>query len=477
MATVWRRRHPGVATCERRCLVVGLLRERWYSLTAGLLGALPSVTWTAHGAGFLTDDWGVYNEVRTSGFLHSVWQFSFFAPARPGAGLYYSGTSVLFGLHPSLYASVLTLLNGVVAAEVCLLAGRVFPRRLAIVTTLFWIVLPNRGSTRLWLVLAPDVLALALLLAAGLCLTKKRFGWSVVLLICGALCYEAVLPPGVAMIAAWVLTDRRQRRKSAAIGIPPLLTVAGFLYLRSPKRGGHRPFDNWKTVFPAQMGRGIFGFGGVARVGGGVILLATAIALVRLVVPSLRPGFRSRHRYLLAGYGIGFLGAASFFVGGFPFATDGIYDRGNLVADLGTALVLGCICEGVLEVGDKTQGGRQVAVASVAVVAALMGALNSIDVRDYSAAVRDGNKLLAQLHHDLANVPQGGVRVEPALPDRNGVAMFIEPGDLNAAEAVRRRQNVPPIYIESFVGLPRSSEPSLKYRYDRISRQLFEISP
>jgi len=452
---------------------MGVLTERSQRWLVGALAGLPSFVWTVHGAGFLSDDWPVLSTVRNEGFLRSLWVFSFSAPARPGAGLYYSTAAALFGVHPALYGILLTALNVVVALELAALAGRLLPRRLAILTVLFWVVLPNRGSTRLWLVLAPDMLALALLLGAGLCLTRDRVLRATALLVVATLCYEAVLPLGLAMIAVWGALEYRRHLRPALAAGAPVLVAGGYIFVQSPKRVGERaPFANWRTLLPAQIGRGTFGPAPIAIVGGGLILVLTAVALVRVTLPSFRAGRRPRHLYLVLGYLVILLGAASFLFAGFPFATDGVFDRGNLVADLGTALVFGGVAEGALELAGKSRLGRDLAVVSIATVALYLTALNAADVRAYTGAVADGDALLAALDADVPRIPADGLRVEPDLRDRGGVAMFIAPGDLKSAEEVRRGRPVAQIVIESSRDVSGSASPVLGHSYDWITRRL-----
>lgn len=453
--------------------VMRLLTERSQRWLVGALAGLPSFVWTVHGAGFLSDDWPVLATVRKDGFLRSLWAFSFVAPARPGAALYYSTFAALFDVHPALYGVLLTALNVIVALELAALAVRLLPQRLAILSVLFWVVLPNRGSTRFWLVLAPDLVALALLLGAGLCLTGGRLRRATALLIAGTLCYEAVLPLGLAMIASWAALEYKRRLRPALAAAAPVLIAGAFIFLRSPKRVGERaPLANWRTLISAQIGRGTFGAAPIAKVGSAVILGMTAVAAVRMTFPSFRAGRRPHHLFLLLGHLVALLGAASFLFAGFPFATDGIFDRGNLVADLGTALVLGCIAEGVLKAAGRSRLGRDVVAVSIGTLAAYLTALNGVDLRAYTGAVADGDALLAALDADVPRIPAGGLRVEPNLRVRDGVAMFIAPGDLASAEEVRRRQPVAEVFIESSPAVPGSSLPVLGHSYDRITRRL-----
>ena len=452
---------------------MGVLTERTQRSLLAALAGLPSLVWTIHGAGFLSDDWPVLATVRNEGFLRSLWTFSFSAPARPGAGLYYSTSAALFGLHPALYGVLLTGLNVIVALELAALAGRLLPHRLAVLTALFWVVLPNRGSTRLWLVLAPDMLALALLLGAALCLTRDRVLRATALLVVATLCYEAVLPLGLAMIVVWAGLEYRHRLRPALASAAPVLVAGALIFVKSPKRVGERaPFANWRTLLPAQLGRGTFGAAPIAIVGGGLILVLTALAVVRVTVPGFRPGRRPRHLYLLIGHLVILLGAASFLFAGFPFATEGVFDRGNLVADLGTALVFGCVAEGALEVAGSSRLARDVAVVTITTAAAYLTLLNAVDVRAYTGAVADGNALLAALDADVPRIPADGLRVEPDLRDRGGVAMFIAPGDLRSAEEVRRGRPVAQIVLESTGDVSRSVPPALGHSYDRLTRRL-----
>jgi hypothetical protein len=196
------------------------------------------------------------------------------------------------------------------------------------------------------------------------------------------------------------------------------------------------------------------------------------IAVVCLVLPSFRSNFNVRDRAVLIGLLILGAGAAPFLYAGYPFATDGIFDRANGAADLGTALVYGCALDAMCALLLlRWASARNAAAVVVAVPIAYIMSMNATDLRDYRAAVRDGHQLLANLATDLRSVPPGGVLVTPPMPNRGGVAMFILSGDLQNALEEHRQEAVPPIRIEEAFEVVVPTE---KYEYDRETRKLTE---
>lgn len=142
--------------------------RRWLLVAAGIGEALPSLLWAFRGAGLIHDDWSIASGVEFAGVWDTIVSRSTGSPARPGSALYYGLTYGLFGTDPVSHVVVLALLNAVAAVLVVLVGQRLFGSRLALWTAAAWIALPNRGSTRLWIAMAPAVLALCLLLV-GVC--------------------------------------------------------------------------------------------------------------------------------------------------------------------------------------------------------------------------------------------------------------------------------------------------------------------
>ena len=430
----------------------------------GLAAAIPSLVWGLKGSGFIHDDWSIASRIEFLGLWDTLVDSGTRVSARPLSALYFEVTHTLFGTHPLPHVLVLAALNAAAAALLFIVGTRLGGGRLALWTTVVWVALPNRGSTRLWITMAPAVLALCLLLFGVLLLVADRPLAGGVALTAAMLLYESVAAVAVAVLAVWAWRSRHHaralHRAVAPLGL--VLASGAITYARSPKRElDTAPFSNATNVVAAQFGRGVFG--AAARVGALVILAALTVAIARALLPSFRAALSAVDRAVLAGAGLVLLGSAPFFVAGFPFATDGIFDRGNLVAGLGTALMLGAITGWLAGLA----GGAGLVVA--AGVLGYVAALNAVDLRDYREAVRDGGHLLARLDADLPD-PGAPVVVGPPLPNRGGVAQFIAYHDLGAA--LRLRRDDPHIRARIAVSdadFATSKEP---IRYDWVMRTL-----
>src|SRR5207244_8002882 len=116
--------------------------------------------------------------------------------------------------------------------------------------------------------------------------------------------------------------------------------------------------------------------------------------LVALGWSLLAAGDRSRRmgpeeRLMVLGAGVLVAGAAPCVAVGFPIATAGIFDRANIFADVGTAMIYA----GALGLAWRTRR----ALLPYAVVLLAVGGLavgNVDDVRNFHAAAADGRQLL-----------------------------------------------------------------------------------
>ena len=405
----------------------------------------PTALWALSGAELLTDDWAVAAGVHSRGFWSSFGQMAWGAPARPLAALVYSAQYTLFGQHPFPPLLVLTALNVAAALLVLKLAQRLLPTRTAVLVALIWAFLPNRGSARLWIVMLPASVAILMLLVAGLLLVrlKPRLLAAGALIGLACLAYEAVTIVGIAALAYSAWTRARDRWRQAAVATAIPLACAAYVFLRSPKRsGGALPFENASQILAANFGPGTFGRSQIAAILGTLVLVRAVVALIRVVTRRFGPP-RFDDRLIAAGCVLMFLGALPFLVAGFPFATDGIFDRGNIASAFGLAVVLaGCMT------WMFSWRRRPGALVLLAVALGWILALNGDDLRDYRSAARDGKTLVAQLNRDLPTIPEGGVLVVPPLPNRGGVAMFILDGDLRGRLQLERGlSSAPPIRV------------------------------
>lgn len=432
----------------------------------------PTVLWAASGGDLLTDDWVIAADVRFRGFWAALDLMAWTAPGRPLAALVLSVQYLIIGSHPLPSLLLLAGLNVAAALLVLAVAQRVLPRREAALVALVWAVLPNRGSTRLWSIMLPAMLALVLLLVAALWLTRADGGRPMlagVFLALATLAYEAVALVGIALVAYWAWPQARHRSRTAAAAMVLPVSSAALVYLQSPKRveGVAPPFTNATRLFAANFGSATLGET-AAALGATLVLVRVVLALVRATFPSFKPPCVP-DRMALAGVVLFALGALPFMAAGFPFATDGIFDRGNLAASFGTAAILASSLTALLSERYLLVGGTVMAA-----LLAWMLALNGRDLRDYRASVRDGRELVAQLDHDLPIIPAGGVLVVPPLPNRGGVAMFILEGDLNRHLQLDRDLGAPPDIRVALEGEDERSAPEI-YRYDRLTSSLTAI--
>jgi hypothetical protein len=417
---------------------------------------LPTIVWAVDGGDFIHDDWGFAKLARFKG----TWQAIRHASPRPLASLYFGLTHGILGPHPLPGMLLLAMLNGVAAALFWLLATRLWGGKIGAWAAVALVVLANRGSTRLWLATAPEVLAVCLLLLGGLLLLRGRAGWAIVSMAAATLAYEGVLALALVALIAWWWQDREHRAKAAFAGLVGLAALGIFAFVNSPKRDHPQgAFAHATQVLPANFGVGVFG--PAATVGGVAILAVVAVALGRSLLPSFRAS--ATDRAMLAGLGIFLLAAAPFALSGFPFATDGIFDRANLVVDLGTATIFGAALAAL-----ATATTSRLGVVVAAVVALALGGLNATDLHDYRRAVSDGHTLVRNLNHDLPGFDEPLV-VGPPLPNRGGVAQFIAYHDLGAALAIKRGDR----FLDARIAVSTedfltATEP---LRYDRVTRQ------
>jgi hypothetical protein len=402
------------------------VQRRLALVAVAALGAWPSVLWAVTGCDLISDDWVVAAEVRRLGVLSSFRELALHAPGRPGAAAYYAVVDSVLGVHPVPRALLVAALNAGAAVLVLLVAERLLGRRLGIVVALVWAALPNRGSARLWFVLAPDVLALCGLLVGVLLLTRNRIALASAVFAAATLAYEAVVVVAAVAIVVWWWSDRRDRLRPTILAGLAVGAAALTVYALSPKeKGTGTLFAHTGQFVPAQLGIGLWGDVTLTRVAGVLVLAGLAASFVRVALPSFRRWRRDTDLLALAGLGLVVVADVPFFVAGFPFATDGIFDRGNIVAGVGVSLLLGSLLARAV-----THWRALALVTAVPVV--LLAVQNAPDVRDYRLAVRDGHVLTRHLEVDGSRV-RGTVLVGPPLPNRGGVAQFILSGDLAAA--------------------------------------------
>lgn len=409
--------------------MVGRRRRVVLLALVALAGAVPTLVSAAWSPGLIVDDWALA--------AHARWFTDPLAagqPGRPLANYWYFGTFNLLGARPVPNLLLLAAVNAVCAVLVWEVARRLLPRRCAVLATAVWLVAANRGSTRLWIILTPNSLALVAVLAAVLLARAERHSTRrhlvvVALGVMAMLFYEGAsgLAAGVVALSAWRWTGRERLLALAGGGLV-LAATAAWEYSVSPKTdsvGLFRGAGRWvSTLF----GAGILP---AALAPLGLIALAVAVyCLATLVLPSFAT--RDEERVVIIGAGVLMLGMLPFWTTGFLPATDGIFDRGNHYASLGAAVVIA----GALALLWRVVPSRA-AVAVAVVVLGVMAAENAVDVSAFHLAAEDGRRLLRSADRLPEPIRTRGPVVFPDLPNRHGVSMFVEDYDISAALALR----------------------------------------
>jgi hypothetical protein len=331
------------------------------------------------------------------------------------------------------HALLLAALNALAAVLVLVVTEKLTTPPVAVLTALLWAVMPNRGSSRFWFSMGPGMVALCLFLVGVLILLRERPFAATALFATSTLTYEACVGLAFAALVFWAF-DRRRRdaTRSALVCVTALSAAAALVFVLSPKeKGAGQLFANWEYAVPAQFLVALWHNLTVTRLTGALLLAGVLSSIVRIALPSFRRWRRHTDVVVPAAIAVVVLADAPFLVAGFPFATDGIFDRGNIVAGIGVALLFAALL-----VRAMPNDTRALAVVTAAPLLCL-AAQNATDLRDYRRAVVDQHNVLARLDADVPQPPPRLV-VGPTMPNRGGVAGFVYPGDLAAAMSVRR---------------------------------------
>jgi hypothetical protein len=441
----------------------GSQRTAWL-VALGVVAAAPSLVWAFGGAELMHDDWGLAGSYGTGlgNLWGAFWEGAVAHPARPGASLYYAISYTAFGTHPILHALLQAAVNGALGILVFVVAERLWRTELAWWIALVYAALPNRGSTRLWAAVAPNALAVVLVLVAVLLLRKGRPVWAALALAAGVVNYEGVLFLAVLAVASWVLQDRerdhRDRRWVAgAAVIAPAVLAATFMFVRSPKRTTTPTDVNVvDRLISSQFGSAIFEGETLSAIGFAAVVLGL---LVLVVLPTAR---RPRYRPAVAGGAVIFVAAVvPFVLVRWPIASSGFFDRANGVIGLGTAVLLGTLAAWIVDLVPARLG-----LVPMAGIVMVFAALNLVDVRDYRAAADDGHALLAQVMVDVEPTTKT-VRVVPPPEAVGGVAEFPAGSNLSTALRFERGDEVRFFIIEDVEG---TDPPNDAVCYDRVRR-------
>lgn len=402
------------------------------ALLVGSACAVPSVVYACWSPSLIVDDWSLAAATRFGRYS------TFITAERPVARLWFLAGYFTLDASPVAHALLMGALNAVTGALVWLVAREVLPRRSAVLATAAWVVLANRGATRLWAPTGGQMLALAGLLAAlllartGSPTVRRHLGVIAVVTTC-VLAYEGTvgLAAGIVAVSTWRWADGR-RWVGLGAGAVALGSAALWALSQSAKTGD--AFAHAGRWFSALVGNGILPSAlaplGVVFVG------VVAWSAATVVLPSFPT--REEERVVLVGAVVTALGVIPFVVAGFPVATDGIFDRVVVYADLGLAVVIA----GTLGLLWRALPPRA-ALAAAALVLAVLASENAVDVRAFHDAGVDGRRLLASVDRLPEQVRTRGPLVLPDLPNRSGVSMFVEDYDISAALAMRYDTGVP----------------------------------
>lgn len=416
------------------------------------LALLVAVPYAVLGVGFVLDDWFALANAHFDGALaaagHEQWL------ARPGQGLVYFLTFGLIGEHPLVFYAVQVVLSAVAAVLLYRLLHRLLEPTMALAVAALWVVIPNHGSLVRWPSAVGILVALILLLAAGLALTAPRPSLrtdigAALLLAASVLCYEATAPAGAA--AALVLpylAHRRWRWRVAILGCFALgVAVAWMLIFFHPAKAAVHVTADLTQMVPAHFGWGIAPKPGPAAVVG----LLGLLGLVAVIVKASTIGGRARQVdwLVVAGLAIIVLGTLPFVR--YYYAPLGAGDRANVVAGIGTAL---CWC-GLARLAWRWW--RPFAAAATLVVVASMAAAGIEGDRAWHGAAELGRRVLAAVP---AEAPEGTLVVGPEPVQVRNVAPFLDRS--NIEPAIQLRLDDPSVTarlsysLDDFVSVPIS---------------------
>jgi len=414
-------------------------RNSWVGFAAlvAAAGALPTLVGAVLGAPLLLDDWAFAASAKYAPFPDA---FVTEIRSRPLGGLWHWAEFRLLGTHPVPHLLVLATLNALAAFLLWRLVERWLPRRVAVLTALVWVALPNRGSTHLWSTTSPNVFSLvmvlgALLVASRQPLTRRHFGIALGMVAAGTLAYEGSIALGVVglVVLLWTRSGSSVRLRWSAATFGVIGAIGGWMFLNSPKESASpHLFHNVTRLASADFGVGVLR--------SPVVALLVLMAIAWCVAATALPGFhaRSEQKSVVLGLVLFLLGAAPFAATGFPVGVTGFFDRGNLFADVGTAVVYGSLLALLTRLSSRR--------AAAIVAAGALVALASPEVRtvhDYVNAGRDSRRFLTAVDGLPGSLrTRGPVTFQP-LPGHDGVSVFVADYDISAALALRYRIRTP----------------------------------
>jgi hypothetical protein len=398
-----------------------LASSRYAPWLVAVLAALPSAVW-ARRAGWIADDWYFTSVTRYGGLVSGdlPWR------TRPLHAAWISLSYGVLGEHPVLHALAMAALNALAAVLLLSVLRRHMPPDIAVVATSLWAAIPNRDASRFWPSTAPMLIGLCLALLAVLALGRRPLAVTGALLAASVLAYEASFPLGAGFVVAWLVIHGEAGRRAVdwSIAVVPLVAASGWVWLSSPKREGAAPLATAERFLDSQLGAATLGAASAP------VVIATCVGLVLVGRRLLRDRrARDADRAVVVGVALLLLGGAPFLLSGFDTGSSGLFDRGNTVAAIGTAVVL----TGLLAMIPN----RRVVVVGGAVAVVAMTSMCLRDVRTWWLAVDEGRAMITELDEAL---PTGVavVQVVPELPNRGGLSAFVGYNDVGDALGMRR---------------------------------------
>lgn len=311
----------------------------------GFFAALPTLVALFLSPQLILDDIQFAAIARFEGMAGFVEEMSY----RPGQGLIHGLQFTAFGTNAALHLLLLAAVNAVTALLGFRLLRHWLDQSTAGAIIAIWLLLPDRGSTRYWVSTLPNHIALGLVLAAALLVSRRwmsidRWTWVIVaaLLSAATMTYEAIGPFAGLVVLAAVVGQQGWRRPGLRQFVGPVCTITAlaaaalFVLTQSPRGGA-------STVLAAPVEGAVHYLESLrTRPLGplGAMLLPAAIIWA---LADRRPQV-SQHRAIVAG-GVVIAGAGllPFVVAGFNVQNVGVLDRSMFFASLGTALILGAV--------------------------------------------------------------------------------------------------------------------------------------
>lgn len=403
--------------------------RRHPNLTLTALAVAVALPYGLMGVGFVLDDWLVLGLAHFDGALGAAGRLTWLN--RPGQGAVYSLTFGLIGDHPMAHYVLQVALSALTAVLLHKLLRRFLDQGPALAIAALWLVVPNHGSLIRWPSASMILVGLALLLGAGLLLTRlepdlRSDVAAAVLITASVLCYEAMAPAAaVGAMALPRLADGRWRWSALIMGCAGALAGLGWVLLHfNPAKAGIDVTADLTQLFPAHFGWGI----APRPVLSVVVGLLGLTGLVVVAVRAVGIGDRKREVDWLFVIGIALIGLGTAPFVKYFYAPLGAGDRVNVVAGVGTALcwyALGRMCWAWC---------RHVAAAAGGVVLVSMVAAGLEGDRTWSRAAREGQRVLAALP---ATTPDGTIVVGPRPVQIRNVAAFLDRSNIEYAVQLR----------------------------------------